>query len=65
MENLNPNALLLIAIATVAGFLAGSWAWGCLAGLLLVLAAGFAPGATDSYDRIVRRARRANARRRP
>lgn len=59
--NINPLALLLIGICTVAGYLAGSWAWGLLAGLVIVLIATLDPVAR--YDNIYYWARRQKARR--
>ena len=41
---LNPNALLVIALATVVGLLLGSWPLGLLVGLLIVLAATVSGG---------------------
>jgi hypothetical protein len=35
---INPNALVWLGICTVGGFLLGSWAWGLLAGLVVLAA---------------------------
>lgn len=57
MTNINPQALLLVATATLIGFIAGSWAWGCLAGCVIVLLATWSPDPLTPYDALRRRRR--------
>jgi hypothetical protein len=54
----NPTAVLFIATATLIGYLAGSWPWGCLAGCVLVLLAAWSPDPFAPYDALMRHRRR-------